>query len=243
MTRMTFGAALGVLLGSLGCTTTPGRPLPINPTFFEFQGIVAESATCTDPPTCKAFGFSRFEKTRVNNVSIRAKVPVAAQELIMSEQIVSLSVMQGGSSFFHYNALMGPNPGSGQPVVGRLEHSDPTIELSTVGWVMVAGTLPRAKSDWVSGGADGSTIAIHRVSGNLQRFFYLEGATGVTATVSCLRDPTKTRDLTTPGTYIDILPGCVFDPPAIGSSKDISSAVLEVKNFVAYVRAAAEATD
>lgn len=243
MTRITIVAALGVLLGSLGCATTPDPPHFREATFFDLKGIVAESATCTDPPTCKAFGFSKFEKTKVNNVSVKSRMPVATQDLIMSKQIVKLSVTRGGSAFFNYIALMGPNPGSNANVIGLLEQSDPTIKLATEGWVLIAGSLPRAKSDWVSGGADGSTIVLHKVGGNLQRFFYLEGATGVTATVSCLRDPTKTRDLATPGTYINILPGCMFDPPGAGSSFDIGTAAQEVRDFVDYVKAAAEAAD
>ena len=44
MTRITLGAALGVLVGSLGCATTPQPILFHEDTFFELEGIVAEAS-------------------------------------------------------------------------------------------------------------------------------------------------------------------------------------------------------
>ena len=241
MTRITHGVVLGVLLSTLGCAAPPSASLSRD-ALFDLKGIVAESSTCTDPMTCQAFGYSEFAGTKVNNASVETKVPVAKQDLIVSKQIVKLSVTQWGGALFNYIALVGPNPGSGAEVIVLLEQSDPTIELATDGWALLAGNLPRAKSDWVSGGSDGSTIVLHRVDGDLQRFFFLEGATDVKATVSCLYSP-NTRVLDTPGTYVDILPGCNFDPLPPGSSKDIGTAPQPVKDFIDYVTAAAEAAD
>lgn len=254
MTRFHLRVSTLLLLGSLGCATTPkGGGMAVEQAAvveddsasvpkIRVLGILAESSACTNPLKCTAFGYTDFDLTTVSNGPIGPTVPPSPGQPIVTRQIVKISIAQTvAKKTFKYDAFLGPNPGSSKDVRGWLKNSEPTIVLDTDGWVLLAGAQPRVKSDWVSAGADGSTIVLHREDGDLQRFFYLDGGTNVKATVSCIEDPTKTRELGTPGTYINILSGCVFEPPGKGESFDIAIAALEVKDFVKYVKAVKKA--
>lgn len=217
-----------LLIGAMGCATET----PFGSQRFKVVGMVLEF------PVPGGFVYCDLSDIALRDESLVRAFDIDAGDLVETKKIVQLSARQLKSGvFFDYDVLMGPNPLSSGSVSGWFENSDPTMRLGSEGWVYLNGEQTRSKTEWVSLATEGSAIVLQRLTGGLERVFFLNG---VYAEITCNEDDSQSSTLNADRTYLEIGPDCAFSAPI---ELDAPTTPADVKSFIDdYVLAAAAAS-
>lgn len=163
-------------------------------------------------------------------------VPIAADMDFTSRDIVKVKVdQQIGAKIYDYTALIGPHRNSKESVTARIRNSAPTVSTDG-GWVYAVGQWPVIIHNQVSAGAEGSTLILEVDSVNASivgRVYFLHRTLTRTIKVRHYTAATE-RDLTLPGTYVEVSTNGDISQPAL-----ITDASVQIQAFVAYVKAMA----
>lgn len=121
-------------------------------------------------------------------------------EPIKTRHIVRFEVSQPPD--VDIRALLGPIPGSTRQAEARVENAVANVYL-VYGWIYATGRRPCIRTSWVTGCADGSTIAVQTRESDsppVHRFFFIEGSRVQVNAVNSR----ATVVLTRPMTYVDV---------------------------------------
>ncbi len=220
--RRTCLTLIAVSLAATGCAQQKGGPkdhkgdYTIGATTVAITGYVARSAVG---------GYGLIELHDVSIANKNQTRTMRVFEPIKSRHIVRFEVSQPPD--VDIRALLGPIPGSTRHAEARVENAVANVYL-VYGWIYATGRRPCIRTRWVTGCADGSTIAVQTREGDsppVHRFFFIEGSRAQVNAVNS----NATVVLSKPMTYVDV--------DAAGVISDINDVTNELDGMMEAVAA------